>query len=65
MKRIVAVFCLVLAIGIAGAYAGCGTCDKSVVNAAKHNDNFKPLVAAFITLYNIHRGANGYLVGCV
>lgn len=46
MKRIVAVCCLVLAVGIASAYAGCGTCDKSVVAAAKHNDNFKTLVAA-------------------
>ena len=46
MKRIIAVCSLVLAVGIAGAYAGCGTCDKSVVGAAKHNDNFKTLVAA-------------------
>ena len=46
MKRIVAVSCLVVAVGIASAYAGCGTCDKSVVAAAKHNDNFKTLVAA-------------------
>ena len=46
MKRIVAVCCLVLAVGIASAYAGCGTCDKSVVAAAAHNDSFKTLVAA-------------------
>ena len=46
MKRIVAVCCLVLAVGIASAYAGCGTCDKTVVAAAKHNDSFKTLVAA-------------------
>ena len=46
MKRIVAVSCLVLAVGIASAYAGCGTCDKSVVAAAAHNDDFKTLVAA-------------------
>ena len=46
MKRIVAVCCLVLAVGIASAYAGCGTCDKSVVAAAAHNDDFKTLVAA-------------------
>ncbi|MEC7502075.1 MAG: fasciclin domain-containing protein [Planctomycetota bacterium] len=46
MKRIVAVCCLVLAVGIASAYAGCGTCDKTVVAAAQHNDSFKTLVAA-------------------
>jgi uncharacterized surface protein with fasciclin (FAS1) repeats len=46
MKRILAISCLIIAVSIAGAYAGCGTCDKSVVSAAKHNDDFKTLVAA-------------------
>ena len=46
MKRILAISCLIIAVSIAGAYAGCGTCDNSVVSAAKHNDDFKTLVAA-------------------
>lgn len=46
MKRILTITCLIIAVSIAGAYAGCGTCDKSVVGAAKHDDNFKTLVAA-------------------
>ena len=37
---------LALVVNIAAVYAGCGTCDKSVVGAAKHNKDFSTLVAA-------------------
>jgi uncharacterized surface protein with fasciclin (FAS1) repeats len=37
---------LALVVNIAAVYAGCGTCDKSVVAAAKHNKDFSTLVAA-------------------
>jgi uncharacterized surface protein with fasciclin (FAS1) repeats len=37
---------LVFSIGSRAALAGCGTCDKSVVEVAVKADNFKTLVAA-------------------
>ena len=36
----------VLCVGVSNVYAGCGTCDKTVVEVAVKTDGFKTLVAA-------------------
>ena len=47
-KTVLAVAVALMAglIGIQSAFAGCGTCDKTVVEVAVKADNFKTLVAA-------------------
>ena len=44
--KTVGIIVLALAVNVAAVYAGCGTCDKTVVAAAKHNKDFSTLVAA-------------------
>ena len=37
---------VVCSVGVKASYAGCGTCDKTVVEVAVQSDDFKTLVAA-------------------
>ena len=49
MKRAALILSLVAvacSVGVKASYAGCGTCDKTVVEVAVQSDDFKTLVAA-------------------
>jgi uncharacterized surface protein with fasciclin (FAS1) repeats len=49
MRSVVAVvfgFSIVFCVGANAVYAGCGTCDKTVVEVAVKSDDFRTLVAA-------------------
>ena len=46
MRRLLTTTALIFCVGVTAAHAGCGTCDKTIVEVAGANDDFSTLVTA-------------------